>query len=65
MLFFVSDNFIRDVVREVSGQLSGRHVGDSLRKAAIMVNGDVTLAAYFNPCWPISRGLFRFQPSHG
>jgi AraC-like DNA-binding protein len=47
MLFFVSDNFIRDVVREVSGQLSGRHIGDSLRKAAIMVNGDVTLAAYF------------------
>jgi AraC family transcriptional regulator, exoenzyme S synthesis regulatory protein ExsA len=47
MVFFVSDNFIRDVVREVSGQLSGRHDGDALRKGAIIVNGDVTLAAYF------------------
>jgi AraC-like DNA-binding protein len=47
MVFFVSDNFVRDVVREVSGQLSGRPVGDPLREAAILVNGDVTLAAYF------------------
>ena len=47
LVFFVSDNFIRDVVREVSGQLSGQHDGDALHKAAIIVNGDVTLAAYF------------------
>ena len=32
MVFFVSDNFIRDVVREVSGQLSGRHEGGTLPK---------------------------------
>jgi AraC-like DNA-binding protein len=47
MVFFVSDDFIRDVVREVSGQLSGRHDGGALRKTAMIVNGDVTLATYF------------------
>lgn len=47
MDFFVSDNFIRDVVREVSGQLRGRPAGDAFQKAAILVNGDVTLSAYF------------------
>jgi AraC-like DNA-binding protein len=47
LVFFVSDNFIRDVVREVSGQLSGQRDGYVLQKAAILVNGDVTLAAYF------------------
>jgi AraC-like DNA-binding protein len=47
LVFFVSDNFIRDVVREVSGQLSVRHEGGALHKGAIIVNGDVTLAAYF------------------
>jgi AraC family transcriptional regulator, exoenzyme S synthesis regulatory protein ExsA len=47
LVFFVSDDFIRDVVREVSGQLSVRHEGGALHKGAIIVNGDVTLAAYF------------------
>jgi AraC-like DNA-binding protein len=47
LVFFVSDNFIRDVVRELSGQLSGRHAGNALDKGAMIVNGDVTLAAYF------------------
>ena len=47
LVFFVSDNFVRDVVREVAGQLSGKHDGEVLRKGAILVNGDVTLAAYF------------------
>ena len=47
LLFFVSDDFIRDVVREVSGQLSVRQEGGALHKGAILVNGDVTLAAYF------------------
>ncbi len=47
MVFFVSDNFIRDVVKEVAGQLSGHHPGEALRKSAVIVNGDVTLAAYF------------------
>lgn len=47
LLFFVSDDFIRDVVREVSGQLSVRQEGGVLHKGAILVNGDVTLAAYF------------------
>ena len=48
LLFFVSDDFIRDVVREVSGQLSVRQEGGALHKGAILVNGDVTLAAYFH-----------------
>ncbi|MGZ8436626.1 MAG: helix-turn-helix transcriptional regulator [Candidatus Binatia bacterium] len=47
MVFFVSDNFVRDVVREVAGQLSGQRDGDTLHQGAIIVNGDVTLAAYF------------------
>ena len=47
LVFFVSDNFVRDVVREVAGQLSGKHDGEVLRKGAILVNGDVTLTAYF------------------
>ena len=47
MVFFVSDNFIRDVVREVAGQLTVRHEGGALHKGAIIVNSDVTLAAYF------------------
>ncbi|HET9915806.1 MAG TPA: AraC family transcriptional regulator [Candidatus Binatia bacterium] len=48
LVFFVSDNFIRDVVREVAGQLGGRHDGRTLHtKTAIMVNDDVALAAYF------------------
>ncbi|HWH78016.1 MAG TPA: AraC family transcriptional regulator [Candidatus Binatus sp.] len=47
LVFFVSDNFIRDVVKEVAGQLSGRHDGDALQKGAILVNGDVTLSTYF------------------
>lgn len=47
LVFFVSDSFIRDVVREVAGQLGGRHDGDALRQGAILVNDDVTLAAYF------------------
>jgi AraC-like DNA-binding protein len=47
MVFFVSDNFIRDAVKEVAGQLSVRQEGGALHKGAIIVNGDVTLAAYF------------------
>lgn len=47
LVFFVSDSFIRDVVREVAGQLSVRHEGGVLHKGAILVNGDVTLEAYF------------------
>jgi AraC family transcriptional regulator, exoenzyme S synthesis regulatory protein ExsA len=47
MVFFVSDNFIRDVVRELAGQLSSPNLGDPLGKGAIAVKGDVTLAAYF------------------
>ena len=47
VVFFVSDSFIRDVVKEVAGQLTGQHDGGAPHKAAIIVNGDVTLAAYF------------------
>ena len=47
MVFFVSDNFIRDVVKEVSGQLNGVHGGEALRKTTVIVNGGVTLTAYF------------------
>ena len=47
MVFFVSDNFIRDVVKEVADQLSVRQEAGALHKGAIIVNGDVTLAAYF------------------
>jgi len=47
MVFFVSDGFIRDVVKEVAGQLSVGQEGGALHKGAIVVNGDVTLAAYF------------------
>ena len=47
LVFFVSDSFSRDVVREVSGQLSVRHEAGALQKGAVIVNGDVTLAAYF------------------
>ena len=47
LVFFVSDNFARDIVREVSDQLSGQREGDPLHKGAIIVNGDMTLAAYF------------------
>src|SRR5829696_4497449 len=47
LVFFVSDDFIRDVVREISGQLSGRHDGEPLHKGAVIVNNDVTLAGYF------------------
>lgn len=47
LVFFVSDNFIRDVVKEVAGQLRARHEGDTLFKTATMVNGGVPLAAYF------------------
>ena len=47
MVFFVSDSFIRDVVKEVAGQLSVRQEGGTLHKGAILVNGDVTLDAYF------------------
>src|SRR5918999_2529989 len=32
MVFFVSDNFVRDVVREVSSQLSSQNHGAPLRK---------------------------------
>jgi AraC-like DNA-binding protein len=47
LVFFVSDSFIRDVVKEVAGQLSVRREGGALHKGAILVNGDATLAAYF------------------
>jgi AraC family transcriptional regulator, exoenzyme S synthesis regulatory protein ExsA len=47
LVFFVSDHFTREVVREVSGQLSVKENGGALRQGAIIVNGDVTLAAYF------------------
>jgi AraC-like DNA-binding protein len=47
LVFFVSDNFTRDVVREVSGQLSSQRDHNPLHKGAIMVNGDMTLVAYF------------------
>jgi hypothetical protein len=56
LVFFVSDNFIRDVVREVSGQLNGQRYGYARQKAAILINGDVTLRPIFNPGWPISPG---------
>jgi AraC-like DNA-binding protein len=47
MVFFVSDDFIRDIVREISGQLSGQHDGEPLHNGAVIVNNNVTLAAYF------------------
>lgn len=47
LVFFVSDDFTREVVKEVSGQLSSQHGGDPLHQGAILVNGDMTLAAYF------------------
>ena len=47
LVFFVSDCFIRDVVREVSDQLSGQRDVDALHAGAIIVNADVTLAAYY------------------
>jgi AraC family transcriptional regulator, exoenzyme S synthesis regulatory protein ExsA len=47
LVFFVSDDFVCDVVREVSGQLSGEYYGDAIKQGAIMVNADVTLGAYF------------------
>jgi AraC-like DNA-binding protein len=47
LVFFVSDNFIRDVVKEVAGQFIARHDGDALGQGAILVNGDLTLDAYF------------------
>ena len=47
LVFFVSDDFTREVVKEVSAQLSSQHDGDPLHQGAIMVNGDMTLAAYF------------------
>lgn len=47
LVFFVSDDFTREVVKEVSGQLSSQHDGDPLHQGAILVNGDMTLAAYF------------------
>ena len=47
MDFFVSDDFVRDVVKEVAGQLTIRYEGDALHKGTIVVNDDVTLAAYF------------------
>ena len=47
MVFFISDSFIRDVVKEVAGQLSVRQEGGMLHKGAILVQGDVTLNAYF------------------
>jgi len=47
LVFFVSDDFIRDVVKEVAGQLSGQLDNDALHKTAMIVNGGVTLAAYF------------------
>jgi AraC-like DNA-binding protein len=47
LVFFVSDNFICDVVKEVSGHLNGSQDGRALHKGAITVNGDVTLTAYF------------------
>ena len=47
LLFFVSDDFIRDVVREVAGQLNGKYDGEVLRKGAILVKGNVPLSAYF------------------
>lgn len=47
LVFFVSDDFIRDVVREVSSQLNAHYDGDPLAKGAIIVNNDVTLVAYF------------------
>jgi AraC-like DNA-binding protein len=46
LVFFVSDHFTREVVREVSGQLPTPGSED-LHKPVIPVNGDVTLAAYF------------------
>lgn len=47
LVFFVSDDFIRDVVREVSSQLNAHYDGDPLAKGATIVNNDVTLVAYF------------------
>jgi AraC family transcriptional regulator, exoenzyme S synthesis regulatory protein ExsA len=47
LVFFISDAFIRDVVREVSGQLKSPQCGGALHKTTMIVNGDVTLAAYF------------------
>src|SRR4030095_461936 len=47
LVFFVSDEFIRDVVREIAGQLNDQHDSEPLQKGAIIVNNDVTLAAYF------------------
>ena len=46
LVLFVSDEFIRDVVREIAGQLNGQH-SEPLQKGAIIVNNDVTLVAYF------------------
>jgi AraC-like DNA-binding protein len=47
MVFYVSDDFIRDVVREIAGQLQGRNRKQPLQKTAAPVEGDLALAAYF------------------
>lgn len=47
LVFFVSDDFIREVVREVAGQLNAAQESEAFRSAAVAVNGDVTLAAYY------------------
>ncbi len=47
MVFFVSDDFIREVVRELSGQLHAIPHAEPLRKTTTVVEGDLPLAAYF------------------
>jgi AraC-like DNA-binding protein len=47
MAFFVSDNFIADCVKEISGQLSGGAFVEAPPGPVIGVHQDVTLSAYF------------------
>ena len=39
LVFFESDDFIRDVVKEFAGQLNGQHDSEALHNTAMIVNG--------------------------
>lgn len=45
--FFISDDFIRNIVKEISGQIETRVAENELQSAAIEVNNNVILSTYF------------------
>ncbi|NIR48247.1 MAG: helix-turn-helix domain-containing protein, partial [Phycisphaerae bacterium] len=59
LLFFIPDDFVKDIIRELAGDLSRKTAPLDTRKSAIRVNDDIALSAYFQSMMTYFSGTAR------